>query len=527
MKNKYAHFDLLLFFVLVLILLGSSCARAPKQKVFVLGIDGLTFDLLVPWAKEGKLPNFAKLLAEGSATQLVSAVPPSSPPAWTSAITGVNPGKHGIFGFVKGVDFAEGEPSLLYYTARDRMVDPLWIILSERRRRSVVINVPCTSPPDKVKGIMISGFPHTSLTNFTYPPEYRFKIPDYRKDIYGQEVSPEGRETYLTDLNDITEKRANLVLRMLEKEPWDLFFVVFTITDRVQHYFWKFMDPNHPLWNPVEAKLYGDIILETYRRMDRILGQVRTKLDQQTVLIVMSDHGFGPIYRPVNGQNFLDQIHLPSDFQVLAADNFGAKFHLTTKQDPPYDRQTREAYARTKELLIKELEQLRDPDTGRRVIQKVFQRENLYWGPYADSAPDILCLENNGYLFWNWNPTEDRGLFFSKDDPISTHFFSGFHKMNGVLMMAGANIRRGVNNFDAQITDITPTILYLLGEPVPQDMDGGILDAPISREYVANRPLDARWARSGRSRQIVGLSDTTEAINQFIEEQLRAIGYVQ
>jgi predicted AlkP superfamily phosphohydrolase/phosphomutase len=306
-----------------------------------------------------------------------------------------------------------------------------------------------------------------------------------------------------------------------------LFFVVFTITDRVQHYFWKYMDSNHPHWNPVEAKLYGDIILETYQRMDRILGQVRTKLDHQTVLIVMSDHGFGPIYRPVNGQNFLDQITPPSDFQVLAADNFGAKFHLTTKQDPPYDRQTREAYARTKELFIKELEQLRDPDTGQRVIHKVLLRENLYWGPYAEGAPDILCLENSGYLFWNWNPTEDNGLFLSKDDPISGHFFSGFHKMNGVLIMAGGNIQTGVNNFHAQIADIAPTALYLLNEPIPQDMDGGILDAPISREYVENHPLDTRWARSSRPRQIVGLSDTTEAINQFIEEQLRAIGYVQ
>ena len=173
---------------LLIALAALSCGSQPAQKVVVLGIDGLTFDLLIPWAKEGKLPHFQKLLEEGSSTQLISSVPPSSPPAWTSAITGVNPGKHGIFGFVKEGRLTDGKLNLDFYTSRDRQADPLWVILTERGRRSVVVNVPCSSPPDQMRGVMISGFPHTSPTNFTSPPEYRFKIPRYRKDIYGQLV---------------------------------------------------------------------------------------------------------------------------------------------------------------------------------------------------------------------------------------------------------------------------------------------------------------------------------------------------
>ena len=203
---------------LLIALTALGCGSQPVQKVVVLGFDGLTFDLLIPWAQEGKLPNFQKLMEEGSATQLISSVPPSSPPAWTSAITGVNPGKHGIFGFVKGTTEVNGQPQLDFYTSRDRRADPLWVILTEQGRRSVVVNVPCSSPPDKIRGVMISGFPHTSLTNFTSPPEYRFKIPEYRKDIYGQLVSVDGEQAFLDDMNDIMDRRAEVVMRLFEEE---------------------------------------------------------------------------------------------------------------------------------------------------------------------------------------------------------------------------------------------------------------------------------------------------------------------
>jgi predicted AlkP superfamily phosphohydrolase/phosphomutase len=512
---------------LALLALGGSCGKTPTQKVFVLGIDGLTFDLLLPWAQQGKLPNFARLLEEGSSTQLISAVPPYSPPAWTSAVTGVNPGKHGIFGFVKGIDRQEGQPNLIYYTALDRQVDPLWVLLTERGRRSVVVNVPCSSPPDKLRGVMISGFPHTSLTNFTYPPEYRFKIPDYRKDIYGQLVRVNGEENFLKDMDDIMNRRIETIEKLLDEESWDLFFAVFTITDRVQHYFWKFMDPRHPRWNADKARLYGDAILESYQKMDAFLGQLRPRLDDHTSLLVMSDHGFGPVYQPVNGQNFLDRLEVPEDFSVMAADNFGAKFHITTTKKPPYDQRTQEAYAQTRELLNRELNRLRDPATGENVIREIVSREDLYWGPQSQQGPDIMGLENKGYLFWNWYPTEDGELFPDPEDPTLEQFFSAFHLLNGILIASGANVRSGRNNFDAQIMDIAPTVLYLLGELVPQDMDGAVLTEIVAPEYTQLHPVEARWDRTSRPRVAQSVIDSTEAINRFIEEQLRAIGYVQ
>jgi predicted AlkP superfamily phosphohydrolase/phosphomutase len=525
MKKEGGRCGLCFLFVLSLLIAG--CSRAPKQKVFVLGIDGLTFDLLVPWAQEGKLPHFAQLLEEGSSTQLVSTIPPISPAAWTSAVTGTNPGKHGIFGFVKEMRAnQDGSPNPSYYTALDRQVDPLWTILSERGRRSVVVNVPCSSPPDRLKGVMISGFPYTSQTHFTYPPEYRFKISNYRKDHYRM-VSKAGEEAFLKDMNEIMSQRAKVVANLLEEEPWDLFFVVFTITDRVQHHFWKFMDPQHPDWEAHKAELYGDAILKAYQRMDEFLGQLLPKLDAQTSLLVMSDHGFGPVYQPVNAQNFIDQNVSSDELQVISNDTFGASFYIASPKNMAVTQKTHQAYFRTRELLKRELEGLRDPATGNRIIQKVYQKEDLYWGPQASKAPDILGLENRGYLFWNWHPTEDKRIFPRRDHPIFERIFSGYHVMNGVLMMTGANVQQGAMNFEAQLMDIAPTVLYLLGEPVPQEMDGKILEAPITPNYLASHALDARRARPHKPHRMQGLTDSTEAINEYIEEQLRAIGYVQ
>lgn len=513
--------------VLLIALAALGCGSQPAQKVVVLGVDGLTFDLLIPWAKEGRLPNFQQLLEEGSATQLISSVPPSSPPAWTSAITGVNPGKHGIFGFVKEGRLKDGKLDLDFYTSRDRRADPLWVILSEQGRRSVVVNVPCSSPPDQIRGVMISGFPHTSATNFTSPPEYRFKIPRYRKDIYGQLVSVEGEQAFLDDMNDIMDRRAEVIMDLFEEESWDLFFVVFTITDRVQHYFWQFMDPRHPNWDAGKAEQFGDAILETYQRIDGFLGRLRAQLDEETTLLVMSDHGFGPVYQMVNGEHFSAGVELPEEFALQAADNFGAKFHIVTTHQPPYDQRTLENYALSREIIERELKALRDPSTGRRVINRVYTREDLYQGPHLGQAPDVLGLENQGYLFWNWNDTDDGSVFPEKDHPVFRRLFSAFHKMNGVLVMSGAHIRRGINNYEANIMDIAPTVLYLLKEPIPSDMDGTVLSAPIDPGYVQQHPLDARWDRPSGSTAVQSLADTSGAVNAFIEEQLRAIGYVQ
>jgi predicted AlkP superfamily phosphohydrolase/phosphomutase len=514
--------------MLSLLLALAGCGQKPKQKVFVLGIDGITFDLMTPWIEEGKLPNFAELIQQGSSTELISVIPTFSPPAWTTAVTGVNPGKHGIFGYVRDIAHHQGKPQLVYYTALDRTADPLWVVLTERGRRSIVINIPCTAPPDSLHGIMISGFPQTSPTDYTYPPEFRLEIPDYRVDHMGMGrlMASGGEEVFLSEINEIMDRRADLILELMETESWDLFFAVLTITDRVQHHFWKHMDSRHPLWEPDKARQWGETILQTYQRVDTFLGRLRARLDPETTLIVMSDHGFGPVYQIINSYNFLSAAMPEGKFQAMAKDHLGVNFSLYVKKGTPYTQENVQAMNETRDLLKNTLIQLRDPATDQPVISQLIDREQLYAGSQTGQAPHILGLESEGYLIWNWYPTEDGETFPSWHNPLYESLLTGFHRLNGVLIMTGQNIQPGVHRFDAQLMDIAPTLLYLLGEPIPQNMDGQVLEEPILPEFAAAHPVEARWDRADRSAQPRAASDSARAINQYIEEQLRSIGYV-
>jgi predicted AlkP superfamily phosphohydrolase/phosphomutase len=468
------------------------------------------------------------MIKQGSSTELISVVPTFSPPAWTTAVTGVNPGKHGIFGYVKDIAQHDAEPQLIYYTALDRTADPLWVILTERGRRSIVINIPCTAPPDSLHGIMIAGFPQTSPTGYTYPPEFRLRIPDYRVDHMGvgRLMASDGEQVFLNDLNDILDRRIDLILELMDREPWDLFFAVLTITDRVQHHFWKHMDSRHPLWEPEMASQWGETILQTYQRVDSFLGQLRSKLDRETTLVVMSDHGFGPVYQIVNSYNYFSTTMPEDNFQALAKDHLGVNFSLYVKKGTPYTQENVQAMVEAKELLKNRLTQLSDPASGQPVISQLLEREQLYRGPQTKRGPQILGLESDGYLIWNWYPTEDGETFPSWDNPRYEKLLTGFHRLNGVLIMAGANVQQGIHRFDAQLMDIAPTLLYLLDEPIPENMDGKILGDPISPEYIQAHSMDARWARADRASSRAE-ADSAGAINQYIEEQLRAIGYVQ
>ncbi|MBW2173068.1 MAG: alkaline phosphatase family protein, partial [Deltaproteobacteria bacterium] len=244
------------------------------MRVYVLGLDGATFDLIAPWVSRGELPNMKRLMDEGSHGSLMSALPAHSAPSWSSFITGKNPGKHGIFDFI-------------------------WAIASRYDKKVAVVNVPMTFPPEKVNGIMISGMDAPGIdSNFTYPTALSGEI----KRIIGDYSLEAGLWSYINkgEINlaiekqhETIDKRFEVTKYLMNNYPWDLFVSVFTATDRVQHAFWKYMDPGHPLYRPEEAKKYGDAILNVYRKMDHIVGYLLDHLSEDTVLFIMSDHGAG------------------------------------------------------------------------------------------------------------------------------------------------------------------------------------------------------------------------------------------
>ena len=270
-----------------------------NKKIFVLGIDGATFDLINPLIAEGKLSNLAKMMRNGSYGDLTSTVPPNSSVAWTSFATGKNPGKHGIYYFRERKAGSYERPLI---SSRSIKCKTLWKILSEQGRRVGVINVPVTYPPDEVNGYLISGLLAPSRNSvFTYPPSLHLELLEELEDY---PLDNEAEAMYRLSGDELaafqhlvysTKKVMDATFYLMRQFEWDFFITVPTIVDRVQHIAWKYILPEFKQKNPTLWQKYESTIEVSYRIVDEQLGRLRKHLDKNTTLIVMSDHGFGPI----------------------------------------------------------------------------------------------------------------------------------------------------------------------------------------------------------------------------------------
>jgi predicted AlkP superfamily phosphohydrolase/phosphomutase len=493
---------------------SAVAAVNPAGRVMVLGFDGLDPGRVRDMAARGRLPNFTTVMEQGIFTDLVTVLPPSSAPAWTSAITGVNPGKHGIFGFLKEPTSDDNVP-IVFNTSRQRGFEAVWEVLDGYDRSSCIINIPLTSPADSLKGYMVAGFPHTSddPAERYFPAELARRLADYSfEDI----ETPEGlnREEKFVMKMDATSSRLRAMgLLLLDERAWDLYWIVFTFTDRYQHFFWKYMDPEHPMYDPVQAETYGARIDEAYEKADAYLGEFMSRLGENDLLIIMSDHGFGHLYYTINARNFAYRTMGSAD-NVLCADFFGGIFKIEVS-----GRNADERYASLRDRLTQSLRELEDPERGVSMIDSIYLKDEIYSGPYLGNAPDVICMEKPGYLFSRLPRTSDLRILDRGPNPLWTH--TGYHRRRGSLGLYGPGIRPG-EKIEARITDIAPIVLAYLGVPVPDEVDGHVPEGAFTSETLERLQL----ARSGTSgyRRPAGLSphDTKK-----IEKQLRAVGYIQ
>ena len=234
----------------------------PDKKVVVLGLDGATFDIIRPMIAEGRLKNFARLVDRGSSGNLISTILPLSSVAWSSFACGRNPAKHGMYDFSKRVD---GSYNYAPVTSLDRGAKAVWEYASEAGKRCLIVNVPLTYPPEKVNGVMISGFPYPeSRRDFAWPRE----VIDEIKNELGistilkpnPQFLKEGDEKRIaSEVNEISKNQTEILKYYLKKkeETWNLVISVFDATDVVSHFFWHHIDPNHPKYNAEKAKIYG------------------------------------------------------------------------------------------------------------------------------------------------------------------------------------------------------------------------------------------------------------------------------
>lgn len=477
-----------------------------RRRVLVIGLDGGTLDLIEPWAQEGYLPNLAHLMSNGCCGRLISTIQPTTAPAWATFMTGVNQGKHGLYDFVRR---RHGEYGLEVTKASHIATPTLFDIVSQLGRRVVTVNVPYTFPPHPVNGVMIGGpFAPSVSRDLVFPPAYfdvlkaivpdYFIIPDYDSRV----VDP--LAAYADRLLQEIEVRERLSLHFLQTEPWDLFVVVSMATDEAQHAFWHCQ--NAPQQSP--AARYRHVIRDVYQRVDQTVGAILAQIaadDQQyeTIVIVMSDHGAGPLCWMINLNRWLAEAgylqfraggfsalrwlrtagvkqlaraychYVPSKVRTVIRTALGAHRFDQVKGDVEsalltsnVDWERTQAYAlgaggnifinlkgrepagivqpgieyeRLCQEITDALATMSDPETGCSIVQRVYRREELYTGPSLGQAPDLI-IQWKDYAFWG------RGRYDSQGTPIfeaHSHFEFRDLPLSGAHRLEGMLIISG------------------------------------------------------------------------------------
>ncbi len=547
-----------------------------NTRVAVIGIDGGTLDIIKPWAEAGILPNFRSILQTGTHGTLHTIFPPVTPPAWASFATGKTPDFHGVFDFF---DHSSPGRRKEVISSRHIRAETLWHILSRRGKRVCVMNVPVTYPPSPVNGYMITGMltPSTQ-SEFTYPAslysELRKELGEYIIGVTWMQYKESEAEKFIDDLAQCTRIRARYATHLLEREPWDFFMMVFSGADCIQHALWNVIAPPEAELKARRAQQVRRRAVEYYQELDALIGDMVSRLRDDVHLYFMSDHGFGPLNAKFHINKWLEKIglmsidkkkeyYLQAKWRVLRVltrlDRAGmrklifrkkaarkqvfrdmttgcilwektrAYSAFRTEQGIYINLKGREPsgivspgaeYEELRDRIINELKSMSVPGyPGRPLVTRISRREEVFSGPYAHFAPDVLFGFDEGSIIADdilAYPTFERATWFSG---------TGTHRLEGLVIAKGAGIRENAVIPGARIHDVAPTILYSLGQPVPDDMNGRVLTDVFTKEFRDRHSIEYE-ARSKVGEQ-AGEAAYTEEEERLVKERLRNLGYIE
>ena len=513
------------------------------MKVVVIGLDAACLHIIMPWVNQGKLPHIERILGGGIYSELRSTIPPWTAPAWSSLITGKNPGKHNIFDFFKQKDNYENE----LVSFRDNKAMTIWDYLSEAGKRSIVINVPITHPARKINGILIPGF--TAPENPTcYPPNILQEL----EEVFGEyKIYPDvlrvSNKKKLQGYIEVTELRKDTAIYLGKKYEWDFLMVEFQKTDAIFHNF-------------REEKYH----LRFYKFIDQCVGEIIEVLGVDANIFLVSDHGMGrydwafhinswlkneglletkgewrEIYTPLIPEGrklrgyedishkfagldrFIDfftrigisaerisdwvsYLHL-SSLGVIVPRSLISKvpkkvvdkvksiaYCPSSKSLGIKINRTGEEYQSLRNHLTEKLKGLKDLE-GNPVFEAVLPREEYYQGPYVANAPDIVFIPRE----MNYEIVESMG------DKLFSPFKGYDHKMDGLFVGVGSDIASsGYLNSTLSIFDVAPTILHIMGLPVPKDIDGRVLREILKEDSEPAKRKVVYYTSDGKEERI-------------------------
>ena len=541
-----------------------------RLRTLILGLDGITWDVLTGDILTGYMPNLKALLDGGVGGVLESTLPAVTPAAWTTCTSGCNPCTHGLIDFHQ-YSFSD---NCYYYTNSDvEKVPSMWHYLGESGYRVASINVPFTFPVYPVNGIMIAGLGCPSQSSeFVYPNSFKEEllkaIPNYEPGL-GSDLVDKNNNVFGGDekifragINKLAgrfDQRLQAALLIQEKQPVDIMMVQFQQLDLLQHLCWPFISAQ----SRDRFRWQRDIIFELYRHLDNIIGQLIPLVDRENGLVaVASDHGFGPLYYSINlNRLLLDWGYLHRggpirrmlrrtrrNWMKLRGRSL-QRIPLSLKQpiDPSKTRamvlfnptigilhlnvkgrqqggcvNPGEEYQQLVGELKTRFGEVVNPDNGEKIFEKILIPDEL-WGPgKADPEiyGDLVLIQKKGYQI---ETTMKAGApAFSQLDPNSLTI--SWHYPEGIFVLNGRGFRRNLK-LHAHIADIAPTVYTWLGMPIPAEVDGepirdAFLEPPNVRKLSqVNYPPS--FISKGNNQ--TGMLKKEEEV---LAEQLKNLGYM-
>ncbi|HWX42759.1 MAG TPA: alkaline phosphatase family protein [Blastocatellia bacterium] len=431
-----------------------------EKRVVVIGLDGTPFTLARRFIEDGTMPNLAALQRRGTLLQMDTSIPDISSVAWSSFMTGANPGRHGIYGFL---DLQPGSYKIYFPNSRHIRAETLWDAAGRNGCRSLVINVPSTYPARPIEGMLVAGFVAVDLNKATYPQELvpTLREMDYRIDVDARKVQ-QSHDALMEDILVTLDRRIKVLLHLFDNEKWDLFVGVITETDRLQHFF---MDAAES-----EGSKYHSAFRDFYSKVDGFLGQIADRLRDET-LFIMSDHGFTPIEKQVYLNRWLvDNGYLKLKENARSIEDIEAgstafaldpgRIYINRKGKYPGGNVDEAAAGGLIDEIGRSLRTI--TSDGNPVVKRVYRRDELYSGPCFGLAPDLCVQSNYGY---------DLKGAVNKKELMDREVFTGMHTQDDAMLYV-SEAAEALAADRPHITDVASSVLDRLGLPVPGGMDG-------------------------------------------------------
>ncbi len=519
--------------------------------LLVVSIDGATPELVERLTSTGQMPALRSLMRHGVYGRLQSAANTDPICAWSSVLTGVNPGKHGVWALHNLVP-----KSYQWRAANSRMlrVPSLSQLLADRGRSVGTFFVPMTYPAPEAEWVTVSGWlaPSSDDEAFAYPRRVRDLV---RRSLKESPLHVDARhhaaagsyEDGVEEAVAALRAKASVAEKLLDDGRWDVFAISFSELGRILRWYWHLFDRNHLDFRDDLHAAHGKLLTVIHREIDAVIGRLLDLLGPDDQVLVISPYGTSLNSRVASclpelmaylgllrtrssargwwhsvatgvsrgAHDFLSVIRevLPEGIAEMLPESEddddrrgnsedawldyerssvipapGGQMHLNLMSEFPLGCVDPGQVDRLKLQVIGALQTAIDPATGRRPLEWAQPRERVCSGPYVDRIPHIVTRWRSPHVVTGLTATGLDGRV-RVARPSGGHFPSGTPGAEGIIVAAGAGIRRGARIEGARVEDITATIMYLAGEGVPGYLDGRVLEQAVTQRWRADHPI--------------------------------------